>query len=189
MPRCFSWPNVLQNHYYFPFSMCLLFYFSGSSLILSCHFDFLCPLTLPSISITSFVSYLYCLSTHLQLSKFLDLICGPFFLSIPPHKALPLNVCPQNNISRPEAIKLNKKDEGTERNWKGRWTKIIEKPQILNKQCYAAILPLLHPAWSQNSLVHCSWALPFLPERKKNHSFRFFKCTPAALLSSIALAY
>lgn len=43
----------------------------------------------------------------------------------------------------------------------------MEKPQSLNKKYYAAILPLLHPAWSQNSLVHCSWALSFFVRKKK----------------------
>lgn len=99
-------------------------------MILFCYFNFFHPLTLTSISATSFVSYLCCLFIHLQLSKFLDLICGPHLLSIPPHKALPLNICLQINVSSAEASKL--KDE--QKLWKNPkvWMSNIVQPFYLS---------------------------------------------------------
>lgn len=128
---------------YFPFSMWLLFWgffffktLPFSSLILSCCFDFLHLLTLPSITIASFVSYLCYLPIHFQLSKFLDLICGPHFLATPPHKALLLYICLQNNASRAEANKLKKEDEQNygkpPKVWMG---------NIIQPFCLSSILP------------------------------------------------
>lgn len=65
----------------------------------------------------------------------------------------------------------------------------MEKPQSLNEQYDAAVLLLLHPAYPKIALFTVPEHSLFLSEKNKYQSFRFFKYTPAALLSRVAPTY